>query len=402
MKRPIWLNKNVLGLGFASFLSDSSHEIVPLLLPSFIVSLVGAQYAPQYLGLITGVSTAAASFFVLVSGWLSDRMVNRKPLLVLGYALMGTCVALVSFAHHWFAVFILITLAWIGRGIIRAPRDSLIADSVPSAYYGHAFGFRQAMDTVGAVVGPLTVYLLAGIPLSYIFLGSIIPAILVIVTIIFFIHDLPGRIIQTKEIFNFASLPKSFYYFLGILFVFGLGNFNRTLLLLRIQNGLEPMAGHVAAISFVTLLYIFRNIIQVGSSYTVGALSDKIGRTLPLALLGFAAFGLMSFALMYNSQNLLFLLCIFFLSGLSAGVYTSLQKSFAADLLPESARGTGYGLLQTTESLAELICSPLVGFLWSAFSPETGFIYSAVMSIIAACLLMLFNFSQKPLPRFDK
>lgn len=350
-----WLNKNLVGFGFASFLSDANHEIVPLVLPAFIATMVPAHDAPWYVGLISGLSTAAASISVLFSGWLSDRLANRKPLLLFGYGLTGILVGLLGYAHSWATVLILMTIAWFGRGMRSAPRDSLIADSLDPAYYGHAFGFRQALDTAGAVTGPLMVYILAGHSFSTIFFVSLIPGVLSFLTVALFIHEVPRRQQITKAPSGIGSLPPRFYYFLIILFIFGLGNFNRTLLLLRITNTLEQSLSSTAALSLITLFYIFRNITQTIGAYGMGALSDKLGRRGPLALCGFGLFGILALTLIYPTDNYLFLGTLFFISGLSAGTYTTLQKSIAADLLPENARGTGFGLLQTTQSIAELL-----------------------------------------------
>ena len=133
---PIWLNKNILGFSLASTMSDASHEIVPLILPLFISQLVGKDAAPPYVALIGGTSTAVASLSGLYAGKLSDTLTNRKPLIVFGYFITGALVGLLSLANHWFTVFLLITGAWIGRGIISAPRSAIIADSTDKAFYG--------------------------------------------------------------------------------------------------------------------------------------------------------------------------------------------------------------------------------------------------------------------------
>ncbi len=385
--RP-WLNKNLLGFSFASLFSDSNHEIVPLVLPMLLVGLVGPKNAPQYVGFISGFATAAASFAILFSGWLSDRLANRKPLILFGYALTGTGIGLLAFAHSSYEVFVLITLAWVGRGLCSAPRNAIIADSIAPAFYGHAFGFRQAFDTLGAILGPLLVYFLSAAPLSTLFYISFIPGLLAVAIIAFFISDVPHRVMAQKPFFDTSGLTREFYALLGIVTLFGLGNFNRTLLLLRIQNTLEIGQSHAAALSLITLLYIFRNIIQTFSAYYMGAVSDKIGRKIPLAVCGFGFFGLMAVSLIYPSSHLGYLLCIFFLSGFSAGTYMTLQKTMAADVLPESARGTGYGILQIANSTADLISSIIVGFLWTTVSAEVAFLYAAFMSLCAAFVLL--------------
>jgi MFS family permease len=385
-----WLSKNLLGFGIASFFSDCSHEIVPLVLPALVTSLMGFEADPYYLGIISGVSTAAASITTLFSGWLSDRLANRKPLILLGYAVAGTFVGLIGLATSWLGVLILHAGAWIGRGLTSAPRNAIIADSTPPAYYGHAFGFRQAMDTAGAIAGPLIVYFLSGKSLTTIFYSTFIPGALAFFAILLLTKDIRSTPRSTQQLVPFAALPREFYLFLITLFIFGIGNFSRTLLLLRVQNSLTPLVGTVMALSISTVLYIFRNITQAGASYYIGALSDRVDRKLLLALFGFALFGCMCLALLWPSAHMLFLLFIFLLSGVSAGSYTTLEKSVAADLLPEHMRGTGYGILLTVDSIGDLFSSIIVGFLWTAFSAEIAFLYAAVLSFISAFILIAF------------
>lgn len=386
MKHP-WLNKNILGFSIASLFSDSNHEIVPLVLPALLVSLVGKQAAPTYVGFISAAGTVATSVAVLISGWLSDKITNRKPLILIGYILTGVFVGALAFAHSWQLVLLFVLLAWLGRGLASAPRNAIIADSIAPAYYGHAFGFRQAFDTLGAILGPLVVYLLSAFPLRILFSYSFIPGILAIIVITFFVSDVPHRISRQRKLVSFSSFSFDFYMLVILSIVFGLGNFNRTLLLLRIQNTLELTSSTTAALSLITLLYIFRNVIQTVASYYSGAISDTIGRKIPLAI-GFGMFGLMALLLIYSTSSLVYLITVFFLSGASAGIYTSLLKAMAADAVPESLRGTGFGILQITASLADLASSSIVGYLWSAYSAEAGFSYAALISFAAIILLI--------------
>lgn len=390
-----WLNRNLIGFGIASFFSDCNHEIIPLILPLFITQLMGSQYAPYYLGIISGVSTGAASITVLFSGWLSDRIPNRKPILLIGYGLIGPLGTLIATAHSWLTVLFFNTGAWIGRGMTSAPRNALIADSTDPAYYGHAFGFRQALDTAGAVAGPLLVYLLSDKPLSTIFLIALIPGLAAFLTIALFIREVPRKTAPFKEPLPLRALPRSFYWFLGTFLVFGIGNFSKVLLLLRIQQLLGTIHALPTVISITTLLYIFRNIMQAAASYVIGAVSDAIGRYVPLGLFGFTFFGCMCLALMWPSTSSLFLISIFFLSGVSAGSYTTLAKSIAADLLPEEIRGTGYGMLLTVISIGNLLSSIIVGFLWTSFSPEVAFSFAALLSFLAVVMLIGVNGKQQ-------
>ena len=171
------------------------------------------------------------------------------------------------------------------------------------------------------------------------------------------------------------------------MFIFGIGNFNRTLLLLRTEQVLESTNGIIIAGSLSILLYAFRNIVQAIADYLVGRLSDAIGRKIPLAFFGFFLFGIMSMGLIYPLVNLWFFVLLFALSGVSAASYTALEKAYAADLLPAQLRGTGYGVLQTIDGVGDFISSFAVGFLWSVVSPAASFTYAALLGFLAAALL---------------
>ncbi len=361
-------------------MGDANHEIVPLILPLLVAQLVGKQTAPELVALISGSATAVASIAGLFAGIFSDRLVNRKPLITIGYFLTGSLVGLLAFAQHWVAVFLLMLGAWIGRGLVSAPRNAIIADTTDKQHYGHAFGFRQALDTLGSVTGPFLVYVLATWPLNWLFMVALIPGILAFVAVYLLVQDVPHTI--SKKPFLMNHLPKKFYLLLAIFFLFGLGVFNKTLLVLRMKELLSPGDNSTSALSLITLLYIFRNIMQTLASYAVGALSDKIGRIIPLVIFGFGFFAIMSILLASQTTSLLHALALFLVSGISAGSYMTLQKALAADILPEPVRGTGYGILMTVDSIASLGSSIIIGYLWSTYSPQVAFYTAATISIL--------------------
>ncbi len=385
---PVWLNRNLLGFGIASFMGDANHEIVPLILPLLIVQLVSKQAAPELVALISGSATALASISGLFAGKLSDHLQNRKPLITLGYFLTGSLVGLLAFAQHWVVVFILMLGAWIGRGLVSAPRNAIIADTTDKKYYGRAFGFRQALDTLGSVLGPLIVYVLAGWPLKYLFLVALVPGVLAFMVVQLFVEDVPHRTTQELDWRFIKKMPKAFYALLGVFLLFGLGGFNKTLIVLRMKELLSPGDNSVGALSIITLLYVFRNVIQTIASYVVGALSDKIGRIIPLVVFGFGFFGLTALLLASTSTSTVHALITFLLSGISAGSYMTLQKALAADLLPEQVRGTGYGILKTVDSVANLASSIIIGLLWSNYSAQVAFGTAAVISMVNIILLL--------------
>ena len=390
-KKQGWLNRNIVGMGLTSFFSDMSHELTTVVLPAFITGLVGPVSAPQVLGIISGLSDALSSFVKIFSGWISDKMKRRKNLVVVGYTLTGLFAGLTGFAANWWQALVYRASAWMGRGLREPPRDALIADSVPSGSYGRAFGFHRAMDTLGAIAGPLLAFfMLNSLGIKNMFVLSFVPGFLAVATIILLVKEKP-KIPSDRKFANLwsdiKSLPKEFRYFLLVMFVFGLGNFNRTLLLLRTEQVLNPITGLIVAGSLSILLYVFRNVLQAIADYLVGRLSDAVGRKTPLAFFGFFLFGIMSVGLIYPLPNLWFFVLLFAFSGISAASYTALEKAYAADLLPANLRGTGYGVLQTIDGVGDFISSFAVGFLWSALSPAVSFAYAALLSFSAAGLL---------------
>jgi MFS family permease len=391
MSAKKWLNRNVAAMGFTSLFSDTSHEMATATLPAFLTELVGAS-APQLLGLITGLSDALSSFVKIFSGWLSDRLKKRKSLMVLGYLLTGFFVGMIGFAKSWFEILFYRVLGWIGRGTREPPRDALLAESVDRKFYGHAFGFHRAMDTLGAIIGPLlALFFIPLLGFRNIFFMSFIPGALAVLTVAIFIKEKP-RILEGKVRSFFAhikSLPKEFQFFILIMFIFGIGNFNRTLLLLRVQEVLSPTAGIILAGTLSVLFYVIRNIAQALADYGVGSLSDKFGKRTLLAIFGFFLFGIMSLGFMITSTNIFYFVFLFVLSGISAAAYTALEKAYAADLLPSNIRGTGYGALQTVDGIGDFVSSFIVGTLWVAISSSVAFLYGAILSFLAAFLLLV-------------
>lgn len=390
-----WLNRNVAAMGFTSLFSDASHEMTTAALPSFLTEIVGALSAPQLLGLISGLSDASSSFVKIFSGWLSDRLRRRKPLVVLGYLLTGFFVGIIGFARDWFEILFYRILAWMGRGTREPPRDALLVDSVDKRFYGHAFGFHRAMDTLGAIIGPLLALLLiSSMGLRNIFFLSLIPGSIALLVIAIGVKGKAGETETRKGLFwHVRSLPRDFQIFVFVMFIFGIANFNRTLLMLRVQEILTPTTGIIVAAGTSIMLYTLRNIAQALADYGVGALSDRIGRKRLLAVLGFFLFGITTLGFIFVTTNVFYFVLLFVFSGVSAATYTALEKAYAADLLPSNLRGTGYGVLQTIDGVGDFISSFVVGTIWILISPELSFAYAAFLSF--ASLLLLLKFVRK-------
>jgi len=394
-----WLNRNVIGMGLTSFLSDAGHEMATAVLPSFL-AVIGAPAAA--LGLIEGIADAVSSFVKLGAGWYSDRIGHRKGIAVGGYFLTGVAKGLFALAAAWPLVLVGRTIAWFGRGIRGPLRDAMLAESVPAESRGRAFGFHRAGDTLGAVVGPLlAVGLLAllqgragedpSAPFRLIFWLTLIPGVSSALAFALLVteqrrapnHDL--RFWATLR-----SLPRPYFRLLTGVGLFGIGDFAHTFLILAATQLLTPTHGIVRAAQIAGLLYVARNVLYAGASFPIGAWSDRIGRR-GLLTAGYIAGALVAAgfaaAFLFHLRSLPYLLPLFCLAGAYIAAQDALEGAITADFVAGVARGTGYGLMATVNGVGDLVASAVVGLLWTAVSPVVGFGYGAVMMLAGAVVL---------------
>src|SRR5580658_11275141 len=175
-----WLNRTVLGVGLTSLFSDWSHETATAVLPAFLAA-IGA--GPAWLGLIEGIADGLSSFTKMAAGHYTDRLERRKPLALFGYAVTAIATASFAFATHSYQVLIGRTAAWFGRGVRSPAKKALLAADVPPSAYGRAFGLERLMDTIGAIVGPLTaLWLLQATHHNYraVFLWTLLPGMVAV------------------------------------------------------------------------------------------------------------------------------------------------------------------------------------------------------------------------------
>ena len=392
-----WLNRNVVGMGLTSLLSDAGHEMATAVLPGFL-AVLGVSAAA--LGTIEGVADSVSSFVKLGSGWLSDRLGHRKPIAVGGYFLTGVAKALFAFAHGWPLVLVGRVLGWFGRGIRGPLRDAMLANSVPAEARGKAFGFHRAGDTLGAIIGPLFgVGLLAYLhpqsadlsaPFRTIFLLTLIPGLGSGVAFAIFVREKRSPPSQTKFWATLKAMPRPFRRFLVGVGIFGMADYARTLLILAATQLLTPAHGVEHAAQIAGLLYVGHNVFYAGYSYPVGALSDRVGRRglLAIGYLGGAlsSLGLVA-AFMWKLDVVIFLLAMFGLAGFSIAVEDALEGAMTADLVSDPLRGTAFGVLGTVNGVGDLVASVVVGLLWTVLSPVVAFAYAAVVMGLGAAVL---------------
>ena len=381
-----WLTRGVLGIGLASLFSDWGHEAATSILPAFLASLGAPAVA---LGIIEGISDGLASFAKLAGGWIADKPEWRRPVGIVGYLTTAVTTCGYAFVQSWPGLLLLRAIGWTGRGGRGPSRDTLLAASVAPDQVGRAFGFERAMDTLGAVLGPLCAAALVGsLGMRGVLLWTLLPGMIAAVS--FALLAPFSKSSEGRRALPFASsltqLPKQYRHFLVGVFAHGIGDFAPTLLILRANQILAPQVGTRRAAAISVSLYTFHNLVSAAATYPAGALGDRIGKRGLLAcgyLIGVLAFA--GFVLVPPSLPVLFVL--FALAGAHQAFPQSLEKSLAAELIPLASRGSGFGVLATVNGIGDLVSSIVVGALWSSVSPNAGFLYAGFFVLLGAALV---------------
>ncbi|HEU4995113.1 MAG TPA: MFS transporter [Gemmatimonadaceae bacterium] len=387
LRRP--LGRNVIALTAVSFFTDVSSEMIYPLLPVFLTSTLGA--SAGMLGLIEGAAESTASLLKLASGWWSDRVRRRKPLVVFGYTLASFTRPLVAAAQSASQVLAIRLVDRVGKGIRNSPRDALIADSVDPAARGRAFGFHRAGDNAGGVVGPLVAFAMMqwfGLGMRTVFWLAVIPAVFAVFTVIVFVqesrHDTRpdgGADSGADGGANGGAdgstvvLPRSFWAYLGVLLIFTLGNSTDAFLLLRANQLGVPVA--LAPILWMTL-----NLVKSLSSTHGSGLSDRIGR-MPTLLMGWGVYALvyLGFAFASAAWHAWALFCAY---GLFFALTEGTERALVADYVPAVRRGTAFGWFNLTVGLGMLPASLLFGLVWDRLGAHGAFIMGAALAGLAA------------------
>ena len=379
------LARNVLILGAVSFLTDVSSEMIYPLLPVFIGTVLGA--SATSIGLIEGAAESAAALLKFVSGWWSDRMGRRKPLVVAGYALAGLVRPLVGLAQSVGQVLAIRLTDRVGKGIRTAPRDALIADSVDAKSRGRAFGFHRAADHAGAVLGPLVAFVLlerAGVEIRTLFLLAGIPAALALIVVIAGVREAPRQPATVKAVAvqpeRLRSLGRRYWTVLGVILLFTLGNSTDAFLLLRAADLGVPLAQ-------IPLLWAMLHVVKSLSSTPGGALSDRVGRR-PLLVAGWLLFAAVYFAF-GRATAAWHVWALFAIYGVYFGLTEGTEKALVADLVAPSARGTAFGGFNLAISLGALPASVIFGLWWDRVGPRAAFDFGAGVAVSAAIALLI-------------
>ena len=387
------LPRNVWIVTATSLLTDISSEMIVYLIPLFLSNVLGVRTA--IIGLIDGVAETTASLLKIYSGALSDKLGKRKWLTVAGYSLSAIAKPFLYIANAWGWVLGVRFVDRVGKGIRTAPRDALVADSIEPSQRGYAFGFHRAGDTLGAFIGlglaALIVWrtqsqaeFLTRSTFQIAILFSIIPAVLAVIVLALGARDVAVGAKHASPLrLSIKNMDSRFKTFLGIIVLFTLGNSSDAFIVLRGQErGLNVL--------HVMLMVMTFNFIYATLAGPLGALSDRIGRR-RLILSGWLAYGLVYLGFAF-SQTGWQVWTLFGLYGIYYAATEGVAKALIADLVPESQRGTAYGLYAAAVGLTALPASLIAGVLWQGlgawpgFGASAPFAFGAAMSLLAGVL----------------
>ncbi|GAB4447672.1 MAG: MFS transporter [Anaerolineae bacterium] len=393
--KPRRLPRNVWVLTLTSLLTDISSEMLINVLPLFLANVLGVR--TSVIGLIEGVAETTASLVKLYSGALSDRLGRRKRLAVLGYGFSALAKPFLYFASSWGWVLGVRFADRVGKGIRTAPRDALLAGSVPADRRGAAFGLHRAGDTAGAFIGlgiaALIIWAtqsnavsLSRASFQWVVLASIVPGVLgVLVLALGATEVTPPNNHQAAQPLrlNWRGLDARFRAFVGVMVLFTLGNSADAFIILRGQER------GLSVLGVMGMLLTFNAVYSLLSG-PLGALSDRLGRA-RLMLGGWLLYSLiyLGFAAAQNGWQVWLLFALY---GVYYAATEGTAKALVADLVPAEQRGTAYGLYHAAVGLAVLPASVIAGLLWQGagawpgFGPAAPFLFGAGLALLAALL----------------
>ncbi|MFL6621241.1 MAG: MFS transporter [Sulfurifustis sp.] len=375
------LPAGIWALGFGSLFMDTSSEMIHSLLPVFMVSTLGASMVA--VGVIEGIAEATAAVVKVFSGTLSDYLGKRKFLLILGYGLAAFTKPIFPLAASINWVFTARFVDRIGKGIRGAPRDALVADITPAPLRGAAYGLRQALDSVGALLGPLlaVVFMLwLADNIRAVMWIAVLPAFIAVALLMVYVREperahAPGHAKAPLTLADTKRLPLRYWLVVLLGAVFTLARFSEAFLVLRAQDvGL--------ALGFVPVVMVVMNVFYAGAAYPAGAAADRL-RARTLLLIGLALL-MAADVLLALAPDAFAVFAGAGLWGLHMAFTQGLLSKLVADAVPERLRGTGFGIFNLVSGGALLLASVIAGALWSAAGPAATFVAGAGFAAIAA------------------
>jgi MFS family permease len=385
-------SRNIYAFGITSFLNDTASEMAYWVLPAFLASL-GA--GPAQLGLIEGLAESVASFAKLFSGYLTDRVERRKPVVVAGYFTANVVKPLLAVVTAWPQILLIRFTDRLAKGVRGAPRDVMVAESVPKNRLGSAYGLIQSMDSAGAIAGPLAaLVLLARFGIRSVFWAAAIPGALCVLVAVLGIRETrraapsgqAGAAVPTPEGLRNAALPSgervtlpaSFYFVLVAVTLFSLGNSSDMFLVLRAQNVGIPVA-------LAPLLGLVFNITYTLASWPAGWFSDRVSRRL-VGSVGYVIFAAVYFVFGRASSTLAIWIAMA-IYGFYNALTQPVLKALVVETVGENVRGRALGIYFFVTSVATLAASLITGELWKHYGAAIPFYFSAALALLAAGLL---------------
>ena len=382
------LSRNVVVLGFVSLLTDMASEMLYPVLPLFVTGTLGA--SPAVLGLIDGVAEGGSSLLRWAAGAVSDRFRRRKPFVVAGYSLSAISKPLMGMAAYalgWPLLFAARTLDRVGKSIRTSARDALIADSTHQSQRGLAFGVHRAMDTIGAVLGPLValavIHYRPGWPLAWLFFIALAPGILSAMLAQSAVKDIPHEAHpDAKPPPIFQSYPRPLYHLLIAAALFSVGNSSDAFLLLKSKE---------MGLSFehVILAFALYNVVYAIAAGPLGGLSDRVGRK-PVVAAGWLVYAAVyvGFASARSSAAPWMLLAAY---GLYQALTEGVTKALVSDVVPKEQRAGAIGLFYTVAGLGQFAASLIAGILWTKHvgALHAPFVVGAACAALAVPVVLI-------------
>ena len=354
-------------------------------LPLFITAGLGAPALA--VGLIEGIGDGSSALVKLGSGWYSDRIGWRKKLAVGGYGTTVFGLGLLVAVSSWPQIIVARSLAWMGRGLRQPIRSAMLAGSVGKSDLGKAFGFHEALDTAGALIGPALAFLLlsTGNGFRTIFAAALVPGVLCVILFALITRD-PRRE-QNKPVSLRVPMPPAFWRLMAPVAIFGIGNFATAFFTLRAAQLMQPELSAPAALSAAVGFYLAHNAVGAAVSFPAGWLADKVGKAPVLA----SAYVLFAAACVVGivGHGWLALALMALLVGAQNPVVSAVEGSLTSSLVEERRLGTAFGFLNGINGAADLAASVIAGVLWTFASPAAALGFGAVLCAVAAVILWL-------------
>lgn len=356
-----WITRSVVGIILATFFSDVGHEMVTAVLPMYLAS-VGLGAAA--LGVMEGLADLLFSLSKLAGGFVGHHADKKRPWATLGYLTTTLGTGSMALVHSIAGLIPLRALAWFGRGFRSPVRDFLLSDEVGPTHFGRAYGMERSADMLGAVAGPLVAVALvaAGVSFRNVILISIAPSMISVASIFGLTRDRPADTTPVARPPR-PKLSATYWAFLGGVFLFGLGDFSRTFLILLAARSVGG-PGHAArgGLSIAVLLYAAHNAVSAIVAYPVGRLGDR-GSKVRILVVGYLLGVVTNALLAWLGASLAWLVGAILLSGAYIAVEETLEKAVVAETLPRELRSLGFGILAAANAVGDMGSSVYVGLM---------------------------------------